>query len=52
LEILRYGRDVYGRAVLEGVSWDLIAVFFGFGLAVIVVHTLYRRLLAPRSESD
>jgi hypothetical protein len=52
LEVLRYGRDVYGRAVLEGVSWDLIVVFFGLGLAVIVVHALYRRLLAPHNESD
>lgn len=52
MEVLRYGRDVYGRAVLEGMSWDLIGVFFGLGLAVIVTHALYRWLLAPRKESE
>lgn len=52
MEVLRYGRDVYGRAVLEGMSWDLIGIFFGLGLAVIVVHACYRWFLAPRSESD
>jgi hypothetical protein len=52
LEVLRYGRDVYGRAVLEGMSWDLIGLFFGLGLAVIVVHAVYRWFFAPRSESD
>jgi hypothetical protein len=38
--------------VLEGISWDLIPVFFGLGLAVIVVHALYRWLLAPRGDSE
>jgi len=52
LEVLRYGRDVYGRAVLEGMSWDLVGVFFGLGLAVILFHAVWRWLLAPRSESD
>ena len=52
MEVLRYGRDVYGRVVLEGMSWDLIGVFFGLGLAAIVVHAVYRWLFAPRSESD
>jgi hypothetical protein len=44
-------RDVYGREVLEGASWDLIAVFFGLGLAVIVVHALWR-WLAARGDSE
>jgi len=50
-EILRFGRDVYGRETLEGVSWDLIGVFFALGLAVIVVHAVYRRFFAPSNES-
>lgn len=52
MDFLRFGRDVYGREVLEGMSWDLIGVFFGLGLAVIVVHVIYRWLFAPRSESE
>lgn len=51
MDILRLSRDVYGREVLEGVSWDLLPVFFGLGLAVIVVHALWRVLAAPRGHS-
>ncbi|MGD8340294.1 MAG: hypothetical protein PVH89_05895 [Gammaproteobacteria bacterium] len=51
MEVLRFGRDVYGRESLEGVSWDLIPVFFALGLAVIVVHAVYRRWFAPRADS-
>lgn len=50
MEILRYGRDVYGRETLEGASWDLIVVFAALGAAVIVAHLLYRWFLAPRTE--
>jgi hypothetical protein len=52
LEILRLSRDVYGREVLEGVSWDLIGIFFGLGLAFIVIHAIYRWLFAPPSEPE
>ena len=45
-------RDVYGREVLEGASWDLIPLFFGLGLAVMVVHALWRLLAAPRVDSE
>jgi len=45
-------RDVYGREVLEGASWDLIPIFFGLGVAVMVVHTLWRLLAARRVDSE
>ena len=45
-------RDVYGREVLEGASWDLLPGFFGLGLAVIVVHLAWRRLAVPRGKSE
>jgi hypothetical protein len=48
VEILRISRDVYGREVLQGMSWDLIPVFFGIGCALIVGHALYRAFLAPK----
>lgn len=41
-------RDVYGREVLEGVSWDLLPVFFGVGLVLIVGHAVFRALAARR----
>jgi len=50
MEILRYGRDVYGREALEGASWDLIGVFAVVGIAVIVAHLLYRWFFAPRTD--
>ena len=44
-------RDVYGREVLEGASWDLIPVFFGLGVAVIVLHAAWRWRAAARGKS-
>jgi len=48
MELLRVSRDVYGREVLEGVSWDLLPVFFWAGITFVCVHALYRWLLAPK----
>lgn len=42
MEILRYGHDTWGEPVVNGVSWDLLPVFFWAGIAVIVVHLLWR----------
>jgi hypothetical protein len=46
VELLRISRDAYGREVLQGMSWDLLWVFVGLGAALIVLHALYRLLLA------
>jgi len=48
MEIFRVSRDVYGREVLEGMSWDLLGVFFAAGVAFVCLHALYRWLLAPK----
>jgi len=47
VDILRISRDIYGREVLQGMSWDLIPVFFTLGCAVIIGHALYRAFLTP-----
>lgn len=39
--LLRYSHDVYGQAKLEGVSWDLLPVFFYGALAVILLHLIW-----------
>jgi hypothetical protein len=52
VELFRVSRDVYGREVLQGMAWDLIWVFFGLGAAFIVLHALYRLLLAPDRKLD
>lgn len=51
MELLRTSRDVWGQEVLQGMSWELIPVFFGAGAAIIVCHLLYRWLLAPKGQS-
>jgi hypothetical protein len=48
LELFRVSRDIYGRETLQGMSWDLLWVFFALGCAFIVLHALYKALLAPR----
>ncbi|HUO66766.1 MAG TPA: hypothetical protein VMV37_04470 [Gammaproteobacteria bacterium] len=50
MELFRVSRDAYGREVLQGLSWDLIWVFVAAGAALIVVHALYRLLLAPKQR--
>jgi hypothetical protein len=44
MEIFRTGHDIWGRRVLEGVSWDLLWVAIIVAAGVIVVHALYRLL--------
>jgi hypothetical protein len=48
VELFRVSRDIYGREVLQGMSWDLLWVFIGIGCALIVVHAAYRLLFAPK----
>jgi hypothetical protein len=48
VELLRVSRDIYGREVLQGVSWDLIYVFFALGCVLVIGHAVYRLLLAPK----
>jgi hypothetical protein len=44
MDILRYGHDSYGERIMNGVSWDLLPVAFWAGVAVIVIHLIYRAL--------
>ncbi len=48
MELVRVSRDVYGREVVQGMSWDLIWIFFAAGIAFIGAHALYRWLFAPK----
>lgn len=51
MEILRVSRNVWGQEILQGMSWDLLPLFFGAGVVLILGHLLYRWLLAPGSPS-
>jgi hypothetical protein len=53
MDILRYGHDAWGQVVVNGLSWDLLPVAAGAGVAVIVIHIIYRELsraLRPRAD--
>ena len=44
MEVLRYGHDAWGQVVVNGVSWDLLWVAAGAGVALIVGHLIWRAL--------
>jgi hypothetical protein len=50
VELFRVSRDIYGREVLQGMSWDLLWVFFGAACVLIAGHALYRLILAPKQR--
>ena len=50
MELFRVSRDVYGREVLQGMSWELLWVFVGLGFVLIAGHALYRLILAPKQR--
>jgi hypothetical protein len=50
MEIFRTGHDIWGRPVLEGVSWDLVWVAVIVGAAVIVAHAIYQALRRRSGE--
>tara|TARA_B100001778_G_C17979297_1_gene358453 strand:- start:312 stop:464 length:153 start_codon:yes stop_codon:yes gene_type:complete len=41
MEIVRYSSNAWGQRVLEGVSWDLLPVFFGLAAVFILGHSIY-----------
>jgi hypothetical protein len=44
MHILRYGHDTYGERIVNGASWDLLPVAFWAGIAVIVIHLVWRAI--------
>lgn len=48
MELFRLGTDVWGREVVQGVSWDLLPVFFWAGVLFICVHALLSALRRKR----
>ena len=48
MQLFRMGHDVYGQPVLEGVSWDLLAVAFGVAAIIILAHAIFSLLRGRR----
>ena len=51
MTLFRVSKDVWGQEILQGMSWELLPVFFGLGVVFILCHVLYRWLLAPKGQS-
>lgn len=51
MELIRYSSNAWGQKAVEGLSWDLLWVFFGAGLVIIVLHALYMFFLAPKNKT-
>jgi hypothetical protein len=44
MEIFRKGHDEYGRALLDGLSWDLLHVAFWAAVVIILGHLIVSAL--------
>jgi hypothetical protein len=49
VEIFRITRNAWGQETLEGISWDLLPVAFGLGVAFIIGHLVWRALRRKRN---
>jgi hypothetical protein len=50
VEYLRVSKDQWGQEVLEGVSWDLLGVFFGVAVVFILGHAVFMWLMTSRGD--
>ena len=50
MELLRYTRDAWGQTVLEGMSWDLFWPFVGSGVAFILFHIVYKKMVTAKAK--
>jgi hypothetical protein len=48
MEFFRITRNAWGQETLEGISWDLLPVAFGVGVAIIIGHLVWRRIRNKR----
>lgn len=46
MELFRVSRNVWGQETIQGLSWDLLPVFFWAGVVIVVGHATYRWLVA------
>jgi hypothetical protein len=47
MALLRTETSPWGQEVLLGVSWDLLPLFVGAGVAVIILHALFKAFWEP-----
>lgn len=47
MTLLRTDQNAWGQEVLLGASYDLLPLFVGAGIAIIVLHALFKALWEP-----
>ena len=47
MTMLRTDSNAWGQEILLGISWDLLPLFVGGGIAIIVGHALFKALWEP-----
>ena len=47
MNLLRTDTNAWGQEVLLGISWDLLPVFAGAGVVIILAHALFKALWEP-----
>lgn len=50
MEFFRVSRNVWGQETIQGISWDLLPVFFWIAVLVIASHAVYCWLYAGRRK--
>lgn len=48
MEWVRVSRSVYGQTEVAGASWDPLYLFVLAGIAVVVLHALYKAITGRR----
>jgi len=51
VELFRYATSVYGERQIIGASFDLIDYFVAAGVAVILVHAIFKWVMPSNSNS-
>lgn len=51
MDVFRVEENAWGQETLIGVSWELLWLFAGVGLAFIIGHMIYMRIRASRPRS-
>lgn len=52
MDIFRHGHDAWGQQVVDGLAWNLLDVAVGIGLAVIVIHFIFRAFTSARRRRN
>jgi hypothetical protein len=50
MELFRVSRNVWGQETIQGLSWDLLPLFFWAGVVFIVTHAVYAWLVAGKRK--